>query len=444
MFFSFDCRKTGVRLEVIRDREMHDMFESGMRCGLAIVPRRWAKANNPSVTTAEASGEGGGDRGCYDPDKPASHIIHYNVNNIYDHAMSQKMPVDGHRWLTRDELDCLDVNAIEDDAETGYVLEVDLDYPQELCVAHNELPLAPEMMKITIDQLSPYSRRLAEDCGFKIKDPPKRLIAGVGNKRRYVVDYRCLKLYLRLGLKLVQIHRAIRFKQSFWLKEYVDLNIDICKHASNEFDKTIFQFMNTALFEGTFEDARKHIDARLVNDSTQLAELTARNQFVKAEVITRDLVSVHSKHKKMKLTSPVYLGFAVMELSKALIYKFHYDVIKARYNDRSILCYTDRDSLIYLVETDDIYKDMRQSSENYDTSNFPCRRRGYSRKNMGVAGKLLDVNAGLPIYEFIGLRAKMFSYTMTFYKYRKTAKRVSIMHQSYVKALWDSQNEPKT
>ena len=474
----FHFRYTGVSLELISDPGMYLMIESAIRGGLAMVPRKWAKANNrylttttPATTTSKtttsktttstttkdksgastgagvAAGAGAGagavyDYG-YDPDKPTSYIMHYDANNMYGYAMSQKLPFGGHRWLKRKEIDDLKIPDLADDEETGYIFEVDLDYPQELHEQHSDFPLAPERMTITVQQWSPYTRKLAESLNIPLKNRGERLVATLYNKRNYVVHYRCLKLYLRLGLKLVRIHRAVSFKQSFWLQKYIALNTDKRRQATDEFDKDLYKFMNNAVFGKTLENVRKYIDMELVNDSSELVKLTKGKEFVKAQVITPDLVSVHSKLKKVKLYKPIYVGFAVLDLSKQLLYEFHYDVVKAQYGERATLCYTDTDSLLYHIETDDIYEDMTASAEHYDTSNFPRNHHAYSTQNERVPGKMKDENAGNPIAEFVGLRAKMYSCKMASGADKKTAKGVSeavknlrMTHESYAECLF--------
>ena len=460
-----DCRYTRVRLERLSDADMYSMIESAIRGGLTIVPRRWAEANNRYLTTTITpttgttkqedaddadDADGGGDAASdcnYDPDKPTSYIIHYDANNMYGYAMSQKLPFDGHSWLSRAEIDALQLATIADDDETGYVLEVDLDYPRELHASHNEFPLAPERRTITTEQCSPYTRQLIESLNIPQKKQFERLVATLIDKRRYVLHYRCLKLYMRLGLRLVRIHRAVSFKQSFWLRDYIALNTDKRRHATDDFDRQLFKFMNNAVFGKTLENVRKRVDVRLVNDGRELAKLTKTNEFVRAQVITPDLVSVRCKYKNVKLFKPIYVGFAVLDLSKQLLYEFHYDVVKAQYGERATLCYTDTDSLLYHIETDDIYEDITASPEHYDTSNFPRNHRAYSTRNECVPGKMKDENGGKPIVEFVGLRAKMYSCKMACGAAdKKVAKGVSaavksrrLRHESYTECLWNGQ-----
>ena len=121
-------------------------------------------------------------------------------------------------------VDGFDVNSISEKSSIRYVLEVDLEHPDELHVLHNDYPLAPEKLATRYNILSDYSKKNAEEYGIKVSDL-KKLIPDLGNKTNYVLHYRSLQLYLSLGMKLTKIHRVLKFKQSDWMKKYIDFNI---------------------------------------------------------------------------------------------------------------------------------------------------------------------------------------------------------------------------
>ena len=125
---------------------------------------------------------------------------------------------------------------VKENSSYGYILEVDLEYPSELHDLHNDYPLAPEKIKISQDMLSKYCCDIADKYGIKIGGVNK-LVPNFRNKKKYVVHYRNLQLYLSLGMKLSKVHRILRFKQSDWLKKLVDFNTDKRRNASNNFEK---------------------------------------------------------------------------------------------------------------------------------------------------------------------------------------------------------------
>jgi hypothetical protein len=133
------------------------------------------------------------------------------------HCDGRALPVNGFRWLEKEEFEHLNISSVSDDSEDGYILDVDLDYPPELHDHHNEYPLAPEKMKVTENMLSPYAKQLLEELEMKGTSTEK-LIPNLHPKEKYVVLYRNLKLYLSLGMQLTRIHRVMTFKQKPWLK----------------------------------------------------------------------------------------------------------------------------------------------------------------------------------------------------------------------------------
>jgi hypothetical protein len=193
--FSIDsCLKyTDIKLELLRDPEIHLFFENNIRGGISVISHRYGRANIPGTPD-------------YNPAKPNSYILYVDANNLYGYAMSQRLPTGNFKFL--DDPDSFDATNIPDDSSTGYVIECDLDYPEELHDLHNDYPLAPESLLVTEEILSPYCNSFGQkhvDC--------RKLVPNLMNKRKYVVHYMNLKFYLEKGLKLVRTHRVLSFDQ---------------------------------------------------------------------------------------------------------------------------------------------------------------------------------------------------------------------------------------
>ena len=145
--------------------------------------------------------------------------------------MSEYLPYGEFKWLKNvDELDIMSINKKSD---VGYILEVDLKYPKELHELHNDYPLAPEKLTVTNDILSNYCKNIADKYDIKVGDI-KKIIPNLGNKTKYVDHYKNLQLYLTLGMKLTKIHRALQFKQSDWMKKYINFNTKKRMSATND------------------------------------------------------------------------------------------------------------------------------------------------------------------------------------------------------------------
>ncbi|KAK3698312.1 hypothetical protein QZH41_006011 [Actinostola sp. cb2023] len=364
---------TEVKLELFTDPDMHLMIEEGIRGGVSMISKRHGKANNKYTKE-------------YDSSLPTKYITYLDANNLYGWAMSKPLPTHNFKWMTEQEL-------------MGWqnhpcILEVDLEYPHNLHDLHNDYPLAPERLII---------------------DKTEKLIPNLNNKTKYVIHHAALKQYENLGLKVTKIHRGITFKESEWLKPYIDLNTNLRTKATNDFEKDFFKLMNNSVFGKTMENIRNHVDIRLVTNEKDARKLISKPNYQHRTIFCENLTAIQMKKTKLVFNKPVYLGMSILDLSKTLMYDFHYNYIKSKYGERAKLLFTDTDSLMYEIETEDFYKDISPDVRSlFDTSNYPkdhpsCIETGVNKK---IIGMFKDEVGGEQITEFVGLRAKLYSYKM--------------------------------
>lgn len=233
-------KMTGVTLELLTDIEQVLFIEKGIRGGISQISNRYKKANNPHLDH-------------YDPSHPTSFLAYYDVNNLYGFNMSQKLPTGFFTFLTPEEIDCFDIRTIPEDGSKGYILEVDLEYPENLHDSHNDFPLAPEGKFIPNDNLSFYAKKVLKKLHNKTDALPPRaktekLLTTLENKENYVLHYKNLQLYLQLGLKLKRIHRILEFQQEAFMKPYVEFNTNMRQKARSTFEKNFFKLMNNSVF----------------------------------------------------------------------------------------------------------------------------------------------------------------------------------------------------
>ena len=245
--FSWDAllKKTGVELELLTNYDQHLFIEKGMRGGISMVSKRHAQANNPLV-------EG------YDPEKPSSHILYLDANNLYGWGMSQYLPTGGFRWVDDSQLLAKTIAEQPADSPEGYILEVDLEYPEDLHDAHNAHPLAPERMTVQKKWMSDYQHDLL-GVGAAPTDVEK-LVQNLRNKDRYVLQYRNLQLYMSLGMRLTEVNRVLRFDQRNWMEPNIRMNTELRKKAVSGFEKDL----NNSVFGKTMKNLRKRVDVKLV------------------------------------------------------------------------------------------------------------------------------------------------------------------------------------
>ena len=423
-------KMTDIKLELMTDIDMFQFIEKGLRGGISYIANRHGKANNKYMKD-------------YNKDKPSKYIMYLDANNLYGWAMSQYLPTGGFRWMTQKQIDKTNLALYKEDSKKGLIIEVDLEYPKELHDLHNDYPLAAEKIKVEKEMLSKYCKKISDE--YKISTGlVYKLIPTLSNKEKYVLHYRNLQLYLDLGLKISKVHRVLEFDQSPWLKQYIDYNTEKRKNAKNDFEKDLFKLMNNSVFGKTMENIRKRVDVRLVTDEKKLLKLTSKPTYVSSKIFNENLVAVHKIKETLTLNRPAYVGMCILDLSKTLMYDFHYKYIKEMYGNKAKLLFTDTDSLTYEIEAKDVYKDFFKDKYKFDNSDYPEYSPFYYKTNKKVIGKFKDESAGIPITEFVGLRSKMYSYIKDNKKGGKTAKGIkknviknNITHDDYKETLFN-------
>ena len=421
-------KMTGINLELITDIDMQLFIEKGLRGGISTISHRHAEANNKYIKN-------------YDPNKQFSYIMYLDANNLYGWAMSKPLPYRNFRRVNADSV-------IPKKKGIGHIYEVDLEYPEELHDLHNDYPCAPEKIKVSDDMLSDYCIEIKNK--FKIRSGNvNKLIPTLNEKKNYVLHEENLKLYLSLGLKLKKIHRVLEFSEKPWLKPYIDFNTEKRTKAKNAFEKDFFKLMNNSVFGKTMENIRKRSNIYLETDPDHLLRQTAKPTFVSCKIFHENLVAVHMKKKVLKLDKPSYVGMCILDLSKVLMYDFHYNFIKKKYGDRAKLLFTDADSLCYHILADDVYEDLYNHKDMFDNSDYSKSSKFYFDENKKVIGKFKDEAAGNPITSFIGHKSKMYSYEVELpggdIKNNKACKGISknvvkrdIDHKDYLSVLQNS------
>ncbi|KAL9984486.1 hypothetical protein ACROYT_G006784, partial [Oculina patagonica] len=276
-------------------------------------------------------------------------------------------------------------------AKFGWILEVDLEYPKELHDAHNSYPLAPEKKKINKEMFSPYQKKTIKDLNLRPPDTEK-LVLTLEDKTNYVTHYRNLQFYLKQGMKLKKVHKVLEFEQEAWMEPYIRMNTEFRKEAESDFEKNFYKLMNNSVFGKTMENLRNRVDIRIVrsDEKKKIRKLVASPLYSRHVMFSNDLVGIDMRKSKLFLNKPVYTGMTILDVSKLCMYDFYYNNLKKKYGENIELLYTDTDSLLLEVKTEDFYEDMLEDKESYDTSNYPLEHRLFSTKNKKVLGKMKD------------------------------------------------------
>ena len=370
------CLKcTGIKLELLTDPDMLLMFERGIRSGITQAVCKYASANNKYM----------GDK--FDPNEDTTYLQYLDVNNLYGWEMSQPLPTGGFKWI---DVNPNEISELATRTDKGYLLEVDVSYPKELHNSHNDLPFMCERMEI---------------------NGVEKLVPNLRDKKNYVIRIQAVKQVLQHGLRLDRIHRAIEFDQSPWLKTYIDFNTQLRMAATNDFEKDFFKLMNNLVFGKTMENIRKHRNIKLVTTEEKYLHTMMKPNFKSGVLFGENLMGCEMGKIVVVMNKLVYLSQAILDLSKIVMYEFHYDYMVPKYGLE--LCYMDMDSLVYDIKTEDFYEDIANDVEaRFNTS-------GYSKTdfrllpislNKKVIGLMKDELGGKIMTEFVALRPKLYSY----------------------------------
>ena len=334
----------------------------------------------------------------------AAYLQYLYANNLYGWAMSQPLPTGGFKWV---DVNPNEISELATRTDKGYILEVDLSYPKEFHNQHNDLPFMCERIEI---------------------NGVEKLVPNLRDKKSYVIHIQALNQALQHGLRLDTIHRAIEFNQLLWLKTYIDFNTQLRTAATNDFGKDLFKLMNNSVFGKTMENIRKHRNIKLVTTEEKYLRTVMKPNFKSGVLFGENLIGCEMGKIKVVMNKLVYLGQAILDLSKIVMYKFHYNYMVPKYSlEKLKLCYMDMDSLVYDIKTEDFYEDIADDVEaRFDTS-------GYSKTdfrllpiglNKKVIGLMKDELGGNIMTEFMVLRPKLYSYKKLDGSEDKKCKRI--------------------
>ena len=366
------------------------MIESRMHGGVCHVVRSYAEANNKYMDN-------------HDENKEFSFLQYLDANNLSGYPMTGKLPVGGFKWVKNvSQIDEEFIKKFDENSDIGFFLKVNFECPEELHDLHSDLPFLPEKMEI---------------------NRHSKLVCMLYDKKGYVAHIKNIKQALIHGLKLKKSRKAIAFYHEAWLKPYIDMNTELRKSAKNDFEKEFYKLMNNAVFSCSNMNVRKHRDIKLVIDDKKRCKLASKRNYHTTKQFSENFLAMEMK---MKMNVSIYIGFTILEVSKTLMWKFFYDYLKPKYGDKIELCYTDTDSFILYIKTEDCYEDIANDIEEWlDTSNYETDRQLLIRnKNKRVLGKFKDELEGTIMTKFVGLHSKTYAYLIDDSEEKKRSKGV--------------------
>jgi hypothetical protein len=213
---------------------------------------------------------------------------------------------------------------------------------------------------------------------------------------------------------LKKIHCAIKFNQKAWLKPYIDLNTKLRQESTSEFEKDFFKLMNNSVYGKTIENVLKRQNIKFCTERKKALKYVNKLTFKHETVFSKNLVAIHLNKDNVYFNKPIPVGFSVLEMSKWRMFKFVYEYLKPKWGDRVEIIQTDTDGLMLRIKTEDFYEDIKPDiDEWFDTSNLTENNKfGIEPKNKMKLGCFKIETGENIVTVFIGLRAKMYCYTI--------------------------------
>ena len=407
-------------VELLTDRDHLDMVEKMMRGGTAsIFEKRQFTANNRQMNETFNSSE------------DTTYGFMVDANNLYGGVMqTHKLPArhfetigvrnERNNQENEDEnsMSIEEILATPDDSDYGYIVEIDLKYPQLLHESHRDYPLAPTKEVVQKDWLSRYQTNISEqmknneNCGPTI-GKMKKLLQTLHDKTPYIIHYKVLKLYVKLGFIVTKLYRIVKFKQELWLEPYITLNTNKRKAAKNKFEEALYKLLINSIYGKMCESKRKRMKIKILRDAEETMRNISKFEFETYKIFGEDMVALTLAPTKIRWDVPTIVGACILELAKFEMYKFHYEVMKPNFNCH--LLYSDTDSLMYEIKTEknsNFYEKLyekREILDNFDFSNYPSDHFLYNVENKLTVLKFKDEFSGDIITEFVALKPKLYS-----------------------------------
>ena len=429
--YSLDCAlkmradKGEKPIALFTESDMYTFIEAGIRGGISHTAKRYAKANNKHTPAKGASGG-------YDPSKPSTYLLYLDATSLYPTCMQDALPSGDYRWEDAAEWTAERIMAMGEADERGAIFRVNLRYPAHLHDFHSDFPCAPERKTVPNCKMSPYydAHATARGASGEPRHPAQKLICDLEDKQHYIVHYRTLQVYLRLGLELVSVEKVLTFTQTPWLRGFVQHNAAKRQAATSKAEGDHAKLKSNSVSGKLLERVRDRIKYRLVSETKIARKITSKSCFKASTILSDDvfaegpatedgkrpcvrggIVGMEQRKTEVLLDKPIAAGFSVLELSKARMYAFHYETV-LRKRPTARLLYCDTDGLIYEVQTDDVVDDIKSDPALHgmlDCSTLPIDNPLHNTHNVKRLGTWHE-DAEFSMTEFVALRSKVYAY----------------------------------
>ena len=358
--YTWQCglKYTGLYLQTLQDKDMILLLKNNIRGGISsVMGDRFVKSDKNKK------------------------ILFIDANNLYGHSMSEPLPYDEIKFDNTVKLE--DILNTPDDSDKGYFIELDLIYPDNIKEKTKNFPFAPMNKKINPNNFNDYMKEIKPDTYIQ----SSKLICDWSDKKNYLVLYRMLKLYVRHGIIIDEVHNIISFKQNKWLEKYKNFNTQKRIKAKNDFEKDFYKLFNNAFYGKTMENVRNCLKIKFIkkDDYREIIKQQSRMTYNGIHKSYENCDSYTFKQNEVLMDKPIYLGFTVLELSNLLMYETYYDKLQPYFGQEKIqLHFMDCDSFVLSIETENIINNLKNLGDLFDFSNLDKNHELFSNKNKKI------------------------------------------------------------
>jgi hypothetical protein len=396
---AFDCmlKTLDEPIELMSDPDMILMCENNIRGGVSFVNERWVESSD---------------------NEQDSNLLYVDYNNLYGFAQLQRLPIGEFEFCSPSEIKRLskDLSEISPDSETGYILEVDLSYPPELHDLHSSFPMVAEQVELTAADLSPYSQTsisTLRGSQFLSSYKSTKLCTNFKDKKKYVAHYRSLQTYLRNGLKIDKIHRVIKFRQTDYVRKYIQICTSMRAASQSSFEKYLYKLMSNSVYGKFLQNARNFSKAFVCQKENIFLKHFNCTHYKSHKILHENLSIVFKSLKRIKLNRPFATGFSILELAKDHMNRGFHEFIQPALGPENVsVVLSDTDSYILHVKNTPRNEILRKLHGLMDFSNFPSDHPYHSLANKSRPGYLKDEHGGKRMKEIVALRSKCYAICM--------------------------------
>ena len=389
---------TNVKMDLLTDIEMINFVKSNIRGGLSYINTRHFNVEKERKKR-----------------QIDTSLVYVDANNLYGAAMRFPMPKGQYQWLTAEELKKMSnvsylLNQITKDENEGYIFEVTLDYPRHLHLEHNSFPLAAHQQEIRETMLSDYAKNAYQKIEGKNKYSAKKLTSSFERRTNYVCHAMNLKLYLDLGMELIQIHRGIKFEQERFLKPYIDMCTKKRAEAKTKTKSNMMKLLCNSLYGKMIESGTKRMDCRFVRNENSAKKFNTDPRIKSQMIIDPNFTIAFLSKKAVRLNQSWAVGFAILELSKYIMQSLFYHAVRPMFNNNVSVILSDTDSWILAVPSSSPDAAMEKLHSIMDFSNYPHDHPLFNDTVKNKTGYLKNETPSQTITEVVGVRSKIYAY----------------------------------